>query len=332
MRWAVVVGLLLVVTLLAGCTDGAEIDAEPGEGGPENGGSGEAGPEDAVLTGEEPAEWDIGHYWVYKTSFGDDFPLVVTEDQGTDWFLDTPDMDTAWFNERDPISYLGSVRKADLAGSQGNERVRYFDFPLEEDKEWTTSWDGVERRVVTVEANETFFFEAYEEDMVVVAYDYGPEVGWFTEVTFFDNETGEEDFSMELTAHETDWQGEVFRWDAEKHLDLTVSTIIMSGASSSFSVQEGVEELWTRVLYWCESDDPELSMFQFLMTPMPVSPGQEFHLAEECMEAEEIQVTEDPVASEWQVWSYIETLEVEEPVVFEVEIWSRSLVVLDVSG
>lgn len=320
-----VVLFLLLALLLAGCTSDGD-DLEPTEGTTDGGGASGGNETDgqAVATGQQPAPWDVGHYWSYQTSFGTDFTLVVSEDKGDDWYLDTPEEDTAWFNVRDPISYLGDVRKSDLAGSQGSNRVQYFDFPLEEGKEWTTSWDGVERRIVTVEANETFRFEAYQDGELAVEYDYDPEVGWFTEVVFYEGEDGQESFSFTLNDHQTGWTGDVVRWDAESYVNLDERFSLAGGSSASFTVDDDVEELWIRYWFHCEEGHTGLAFIQG--TIAPVAPMEALALLiDGCMDEEALPEFENPAAGDWEFAAFVQSMDPDHFVMVELEVWGRAL-------
>ncbi len=321
--------LIIGALLFAGCADDGD-DVDPESGRSADGDNAIEGNEtqEAIATGQEPASWEVGYYWSYRTSFGEDFTLVVSEDRGDDWFLDTPDEDTAWADVREPISYLGEVRKDDLAGSQGAERVQYFDFPLEEGNEWTTQWDGVERRVVTVEADESFRFEAYEEDRLAIAYDYDPEVGWFTKVTFYEGEDEEESVSFEINDHQTAWTGEVIRWDAQNHVDWEIQGQVFE----MMDLEEGHQELWTRIWARC---DVQSAVFTLQLVPVD-NPNQDMITsAGGCMDEEEIVVFTDPEPGLWMVTASGIAIDPnnsdESAGHFAVEIWSRNLETLTVA-
>jgi hypothetical protein len=310
------------MVLLAGCT--SEDTVTPGENGesgdPQDSGSGEPG--DSAVSGQAPAEWAVGHYWSYRLSFGGEFTLVVREDLGSDWYLGTTEAGTAWIDEREGISFLREVRKADLAGSQNTDRVQYYDFPLEDGKTWNTKWDGVDRRIVTVQDGETFRFNGYEGDDLVVEYDYDPAVGWFTYVIWYDAESGQETFSFELSDHQTGWTGQVVHWDAQVFAKDSIQGGLLGGSFDA----DGHEELWLRLYFHCEGE--ETLPFSSL-TLFPAVPGQPIALGfDACMDEEVTLEIPDPEGT-W-VWQATTTTALDESGVLEFEIWGRTLVTTSV--
>lgn len=132
--------------------------------------------------------WALGDHWTFRPTDGEPVTFVVAEDLGEDWRMRTTDAELAFSEqaaEARPdfdISTLGAIRKSDLAGSQGADRVKHFDFPLVAGKEWTTPWDGQTFDVRVVDAdNDTARLEGSMEGRVVYDYTYDRSVGWFRE-------------------------------------------------------------------------------------------------------------------------------------------------------
>lgn len=209
MRWTVLPVVALVA--LAGCigTDGPAGPTTNGTEADPTGGTGDGngtGPTDPTGTSttdlEAPPTWQVGDHWTYQMSGPDidrEATMVVAEDTGDAWVVRTDDRQTAFFDARFDVSYMGPQSKADLAGSQGDAQVRYFDWPLAEGNSWNTTWDGIERTVTVRSTGDgTADLVARDpEGNVDVEYTYDAAVGWFSEMRFFEN--GSESFGLTLT-------------------------------------------------------------------------------------------------------------------------------------
>ncbi len=243
-----VVCVLLVTAPLAGCL-GQESQGNP---------AGEAGQptDDPTLATDslQAPTWSIGDHWTYTSQGFGETTWVVTGDQGGDWIVDTTNLETAFVHAREDISFLGERRKGDLAGSQGDTRVTYFDWPLEENKTWTTTWDGVQREI-TVDRVDDGVAEltARQEGRVAVEYTYDSRAGHFQGFTFFD-ENGTETIDAELTASGSGFQGTAVRWDLTTALDLEGTFGVQPvSEGGSFEVPEGATDLWLGLTIRCPS-------------------------------------------------------------------------------
>src|SRR5687767_6415364 len=99
----------LAALLLAGCSD-VEEPADPGPvGGADAHGGHAAG---AHLLAPD---WKVGDYWTLTSPQGGTFTHAVSGEAGGDWVVDTDHPDTAFFDALFDISFLGKVRKSDLA-------------------------------------------------------------------------------------------------------------------------------------------------------------------------------------------------------------------------
>jgi hypothetical protein len=190
---------LFVATAFAGCSEDA-----PGVGDPLDG-------ESMADRGLAVPTWAVGDYWVYETTFGV-WTLVVTEDSGADWIVDTTEADLSFFSAAfGEISYLGAVRKADLAGSQGSDRVQFMSFPLTDGKTWRTMWDQEEHTMVAARLDDARYeITGSIGDDVRKRVVYNNATEWFESIVFFDA-TGTEFGRMSLTTHGSGFTGEVVR-------------------------------------------------------------------------------------------------------------------------
>jgi hypothetical protein len=288
MERAVVLAVAVAI-LFAGCTkpDGLPLP-ESGDGGPADSDA------DPVLAGLQPPTWSTGHYWRYTSSLGIDFDFVVTQATGDDYILDTTIADNAWYHYLNEVSYIGAIRKSDLAGSQGTDRVRYFDFPLEKGKSWKTDWDGVERTITITAAGKTFDFEAREGERLAVSYTYDPAKGWFTKSTFHGDEGDE---TVTLAEHRTGWTGEVHRWTAEGPLMVSTSGAVGS-AAGSLPVAEGTTDILARVQWSCEGIEGRYVLTLGLIPPTSTEDG--IILVAQCEVLDEHLHFEEPTPGDWQ--------------------------------
>lgn len=216
-RLTVLVPALLLCTALAGCSDGggaaAEDQARHGTG------------MDPGLAPAEAPAWKLGDYWTYKDSIGNTYSLVVAEDAGGDWMLLSNDRTIALFDLRFDISFVGKVRKGDLAGDQGGSRIQFFDFPLHHGKDWTTQWDGQNRHVVAEGmADGSYHIIAHVAGNEVgdqyASYHYDPAVGFFGQLTFYDGQGGVA-YEATLQDHGEGFQGTAVRYTEERELAST---------------------------------------------------------------------------------------------------------------
>lgn len=316
------VAVLVLLAGLAGCVgdEPLETPAGPnGDGGPTDAQNETS--EDAVLAGIAAPTWAPGHYWRYDTSFDTELTLVVSGEAGEEWLVDTTSPETAWFHARSEISYLGAIRKSDLAGSQGDDRVQHLAFPLEEGKTWSTRWDGVEREVRVAETGRTFRLEAHEGDRLAVEYIYDPTVGWFREVVFHDADGLQ--FSMTLQEHRTGWSGEIVRWESESILQWESSGPAQS-VSATFVVPDGVTDIWIE-LHWACQD--QAAGFVLGLTPYnPPDVASGYGLIGDCGDLDETILIEEPLAAEWLLG--IQVASVPEEAQLQVDAWQRTLVTL----
>lgn len=230
-----------------------------GTGGSGSGGTGGPAP---PVTGDAadglaPPAWQVGLWWRWRVT-GDDIDEVrtdvVVEDAGDDWVVRTDSEQATFFDARFDISTLGPQRKSDRAGSQGADRVEFFDWPLEEGKSWTTTWDDRER-TITVESvaadRSSFDLVARGPDGdVEVEYTFEPSARWFTHLLYH-NDDGST-FELTLQEHGTGYDGIYLTMaDPGKVVDETLTTQLGQGGSTRepIAVTEAHDDWWVQLDY-----------------------------------------------------------------------------------
>jgi hypothetical protein len=267
--------------LLAGCID------------PEKEGERALDERGAASESAAAPEWRIGQFWTYSIPEGQ-ATLVVVGEEGGDWIVATTDGEMAYYDALYDVSYLGAVRKSDLAGSQGGDRVQFFQFPLEDGKEWTTRWDGFSLKVTATESAPGIYdLVGMDGNRKHVEYTYNAEKGFFQRATWFGGE-GFDDWGLELTA-----SGQNFRGTIQSYRIGALHTFENgfgdSMAREVFEIDAGWNEIGLRGSMHCNDDaagqlllgvnGPEFSGNPLPMSPV-VNPPEEGHVLD-CADAQE---------------------------------------------
>jgi hypothetical protein len=243
--------LLLLAASLAGCSDGGGGDDDPGMGGTGGAaGHGAHGGSDSATHLLAPT-WEVGQWWTWTSEqAAAPFTYVVSKDAGQDWILDTDSPDIAFFNAQSDISLLGQVRKADLAGSQGTQRVEFFQFPLTAQKNWTATWDGlpVTIQVDSVANGVAELSATHENGTPYASYSYDAKTGYFRDTTFYAADGVTVAFAATVTASGKAFSGDLVRWTLEtlfeKHGTWAPST-------ATSNVGPGYTDVWLSVAISC---------------------------------------------------------------------------------
>ena len=281
-------GLVLAV-LLAGCFGGGKPGGSPD---PENG-DGQEGP--FTL---DPPTWAVRDFWTYDTPFGE-ATYVVTEDAGQDWILDITNQDTAWYDAQTDVSRLGPVRKSDLAGSQGSDRVEFFHWPVTMNDTWQTTWDGLALTIQVLEVDEdsALFSAVNATGGLVYAYEYDEEFRWFETLTSYDA-AGAEAFSLSISEHGHNFTGDVYRWTFETLVDYAA---LGPGNLDvqQVTVGDAVTDLWLRLAVQCD----ENGGYSYALYPAGSTAVEDgYEAGDQCTPPGHIQegpVVEAPAPGQW---------------------------------
>ena len=261
----VLMAVALLVTSLAGCSE-APTDEQVFEEAVEQG-----------IAADLPP-WEVGMWWEYETTGGVS-KFIVTGETGNDYIVDTNDQQVAYFDAMFDISFLGEIRKSDLAASQGDERIVMFDWPLTENKEWQTSWDGLTYNMVANAMGENQFHvtgTVAGSGNLAVEYHYNADVAWFEYIIFYNSTTEEEQFRLNLLDSGFDYKGSIYRYTIGE-------TIGFFGGATESGLQDvrfGSEwnELYFRALIVCNGDPAGMNFIGVStpshreQNPIPMSP------------------------------------------------------------
>lgn len=174
--------------------------------------------QDPVASVDVP-EWDVGMHWTYDMSFGTTQTIVVTAKDSGAYTTDTDSEDVAFFHAQEEISTIGRIRASDLAGEQDGQKVKFFDFPLEDGKAWQATLDGNAYDVEAHAQDDGKWHMMMRQDGTTrVVYSYDPQVAWFAWIQYND-ETGAEAFRMDLASHGDGYTGDVVRMALETVLE-----------------------------------------------------------------------------------------------------------------
>ncbi|MHB8634780.1 MAG: hypothetical protein ACYDBQ_12600, partial [Thermoplasmatota archaeon] len=189
--------------------------------------------------------WQVGDWWNYTVSGArqGSMTLAVEGATGTDWKVGTDSPDEAFLDARTDVSFLGAIRKSDLAGSQGATRVAYFQWPLADNATWTTTWDQAVRVIVAhrLNATEYQFFANDSNGTRYASYVYDASAGWWRNLVFYDS-GGAPRITFSLASHGHGYRGLVATW--------ALSTLYQgNGTNGSFdsqsvTVANGTTMLW----------------------------------------------------------------------------------------
>ncbi len=236
---------LLTTAALAGCAGDAD---DPGAGG---GGASDGGNDGGVGASASPLAaaptWQVGDYWTYQSPRGA-VTYVVAEDAGSDYIMDSSDLESVFMNVRDPISTMGPQAKADLSGSQGSQRVQFFQWPTIAGASWTTTWDGEEREVTVKETTQsTATMEAVTDDVLIARYTYDADAKWFSSLAFYYGQD-EPVWSLSLTESGSGWSGSLWNLDAQQLVDY--SKVGQTNEAGRFGVGAPTD-LWISTHFRC---------------------------------------------------------------------------------
>lgn len=234
LAWAAVAALGLVPAL-AGCAADAPAPASTTPA--------------AAARGLPVPAWALRDYWVYEVG-GQKVTYVVTEDLGPAWRVDTDSESRAFQDALEDISRLGPQRKADLAGSQHEDAVEFFHWPLTAGATWTTRWDGAPAtvKVLTVDAGGATLEARDPAGALVYAYRYDAQAHWFGRLVHFGPD-GKELVRLELAESGHAWHGNVVRWTlapGPAHVGPPPLQDVIE-----FDVADGTTDLWVRYHFDC---------------------------------------------------------------------------------
>jgi hypothetical protein len=242
--------LALSCLLLAGCSGGSP--GGPAAPSPSTSAAG------GLHGGHDASEhllapvWALGDSWTMESPQGGTFAHVVSKDAGDDWIVDTDNADTAFYDAQGDISFLGKVRKSDLAGSQGDTRVEFLRFPLQAGLNWTTTWDGepMAIHVLAVQDGKATLMAMHASGARYADYTYSAKDRYFSHFAFYDARG--EQVAYEWTLRSAGpFAGTLVRWTLTPLF--AVSGPITTSQGQSFTVHPGFGDIWVQSALDCVS-------------------------------------------------------------------------------
>lgn len=234
---AIVLVLVLAGASLAGCLGGADAPSatrgEPLETALVPAAPGASGAADEA----QAPTWALGDAWSVVTSgpSGEErVQLVVTGVSSDAYTVSTTGEQMAMYEALFDISYLGRIRASDLAGHQQDQPVRYFDFPLADNKTWSTTWDGLEVVLKATRGARGFDIVGTVEGEPYVAYDFVPELKWFSRLRF-----EAQDFTITVERLDEGWTGTLAVATAKTVYEASTTTPVATSGSGAFTIDEG---------------------------------------------------------------------------------------------
>ena len=196
-------------------------------------------------------EWAVGDYWTLQSPQGGTFTHVVSGEAGDDWMMDTDNPDIAFFDAQGDISFLGKVRKADLAGSQGDTRVEFLRFPLQNNLTWTTTWDGAPTTISVLKvADGKADLKATRADGTTYAeYADSDQAGYFTRFLFYDPAGTAVGFEWALQSSGSAFGSPLVRWSLTELF--AFHGAIPAGQGGTFLVEPGFTDIYLATALNC---------------------------------------------------------------------------------
>ncbi|HVM45477.1 MAG TPA: hypothetical protein VM582_06035 [Candidatus Thermoplasmatota archaeon] len=181
--------------------------------------------------------WNVGDAWSMVSRWqGDErrFHLVVTGVDAEGYVVETTDERMAGYDAMVDVSYIGRIRAADLAGSQEGTPVQFFAFPLEDGRTWSARWDGLTVALTATKGARGFDILGLVDGEPYVAYDYVPDLRWWSKVEFL-----REGYTLSVERVETGWTGTTVTATAKKVFEGGPAAPVASSATGSFTIDEG---------------------------------------------------------------------------------------------
>lgn len=183
MNRPLIIGLLFVGVALAGCT------TDEGMGGPP--GTDEDVTEEGGPSMPAP-QWQVGNAWTWESSgTGSIEQFVVTEVGPDQYTMDTTTDQLAFEEQVFDHPAIGTIDADHLTLVDHDSNAKWFDFPLEPGKTWTTQWFDNTYTSTAVELlpDGRFHLQSHRDDgSLYLDYHYSEQVGWFDDFTFHDAE------------------------------------------------------------------------------------------------------------------------------------------------
>lgn len=194
-----------------------------------------------VASGARAPEWRVGDAW--RVQFDDGQPicwLVVVEataegyEQGVWCPTDEAELIAAQLAAFE-LAYVGRFT-ASLEGRAAEDAFRFYDWPLEDGKTWSTTWEGQEVKVVAEAARgDRWIFTAtyVESEETLAVYDYDPELAWWSVIEFPPS-----GYVFRVHERATGWEGDVLHARGEDRYEARREESTLGQPAAVFNIEE----------------------------------------------------------------------------------------------
>ncbi len=274
-----VLAALLMTVMFAGCVDeqNSAPDSETDSDGEPVEVEDEGLTKDSVVSAPQ---WSVGDFFGHHIFFGDEdaqgthIDAVVVE-AGSTYTLVSDQEEAAKWEAAWDFPMLGDVDAKHLGTTAFGADWNLYDFPLSDGKSWTSTFNPMfsgpreltltatfEDKIPTVGQGikPGFLIQGVNADgEVELMTDYIPEIGWYSELTYFDPMTeATDDFILRVWAmgQGSDWEGTTVTAEAEQLIDISAcfapirqdmspnTDCVSPGFIGVLPVEEGADELY----------------------------------------------------------------------------------------
>jgi hypothetical protein len=199
-------------------------------------------------------KWALGDAWFIDTQnqgSNENAILAVVGADPSAYSLATTSQTMASFDASFDVSYIGKIRASDLAGSQHDQAVQFFSFPLTEGKAWKTQWDqqtislsaAFAPSIATPLGPQPGFVITGQDasGKTYVTYDYVPALAWWTHLDFGS-------YGFKVTGVRHNWTGAYAVATSKTLLTLSTAAPVADTPAGTFTVDAGQTSLLLTII------------------------------------------------------------------------------------
>lgn len=333
------VAAVLMAVLFAGCVDsedpedptsGTDPDGEPQD------------PMDEGLTADsvvEAPQWNVGDYFGHHIFFGSEDAQgthidTVVVDAGSSYTLVSDQEEAAKWEAAWDFPMLGTIGSTDLETTAFGADWNLYDFPLQDGKSWTATFNPLFNgpRELTLTATfdpaigtvgqgikEGFRIEGVNADGAVeLITDYIPEIGWYSELTYVDRtvnaDATDDDFVIRVWAmgQGESWEGTTITAEAIELVNFNAcfaplnpdgsvnDQCTTAGGVAAPEVSEDADQLYGAYFLLAIAGHSRIDLVEFSDTPFSHDRSVQSNGLEDVALEFSFYEIDDPTPGEWQ--------------------------------